>query len=241
VDIVERSDVGRVRETNEDVVMTSADNRVAVLADGMGGLEAGEIASSTAADEILNWLAARKEHTEATIHAAIATANSRIFRLTEAGGYPGMGTTVVLWVDVGFGQCLVAHVGDSRAYRFRAGQLERLTEDHSVVQQMINQGVLSELEARVSPNRNVITRAVGLEVAVAADVRSYVHASGDVFLLCSDGLTDMLTEVEIVSLLASQIGENGVGNLEAVADTLIAGANEAGGFDNISVVLIRPW
>jgi len=149
-----------------------------------------------------------------------------------------MGTTVVTWLLTGQGQCLIGHVGDSRAYRIRAGILRRLTRDHSMVQQMIDEGLLNETEAETSPNRNVITRALGLTGQVQVDVRSWVHTPGDVYLLCSDGLTDMLPEVEIQNILADVDAE--AGDLKATAAMLVDRANQAGGHDNVSVLLIRP-
>ena len=146
-----------------------------------------------------------------------------------------MGTTVVTWLLTAEGQCLIAHVGDSRAYRLRAGELRRLTTDHSMVQQMVDEGLIGEAEAQTAPNRNVITRALGLAMKVEVDVRSWVHVPGDLYLLCSDGLTDLVNEREISQMLTEH------GNaLPDVARRLVDRANEAGGHDNVSVLLIRP-
>jgi len=240
VDIVGRSHVGKVRKTNEDEIAVDPELKLGVLADGMGGLAAGEVASRAAVSEIVTRAQASPRRDAAWLKDAIAAANRRVLSLSRENGAAPMGTTLVVWADAGEGQCFIAHVGDSRAYRLRAGSLEALTEDHSLVQQMIRDGVISEAEARVAPNRNVITRAVGLEPVLEADVRSWVRGPGDVFLLCSDGLTDMLTEAELEELLGNHVARDGGGDLRAAADALIEAANRAGGIDNISVVLVRP-
>lgn len=240
MDIVGRSHVGKVRETNEDEIAVDGELWLGVLADGMGGLEAGELASRAAVTEIVARAETSKRRDEAWLRAAIDAANRRVLALSRENGAAPMGTTLVVWIDAGEGQCFVGHVGDSRAYRLRRGVLEALTEDHSVVQQMIREGLMSEAEARVAPNRNVITRAVGLDPVVDADVRSWVRGPGDVFLLCSDGLTDMLTERELEALLNDRLSAEGEGDLRAAADALIEAANDAGGVDNVSVVLLRP-
>ena len=238
MEIVAHSDTGRIRRNNEDSVAYDPDAAVAVLADGMGGLDAGEIASSVAVDVVLAELRFAEEHSEGLLKAAVETANSAV-RYAAAQASVDMGTTLVAWLLTRQGQCFVANVGDSRVYRIRGGALRRLTSDHSMVQQMIDDGVLSEAEAQTSPQRNVITRALGLEERVEVDVRSWVYAPGDLYLLCSDGLTDMITEAEITAILGSQLSDAD-GSLEAAAAGLVSGANEAGGHDNVSVLLIRP-
>jgi len=240
VDIVGRSHVGRVRKTNEDEIAVDAELRIGVLADGMGGLEAGEVASRAAVTEILMRAERSRRRDEAWLKSAIDAANRRVLALSRQNGAMPMGTTLVVWIDAGEGQCYIGHVGDSRAYRLRSGVLEALTEDHSVVQQMVRDGLISEAEARMAPNRNVITRAVGLDPVVDAEVRSWVRGPGDVFLLCSDGLTDMLTEQELELLLNARLSPAGEGDLHDAADSLIEAANDAGGVDNVSVVLVRP-
>lgn len=235
MEIVAHSDTGKVRRNNEDAYAFDPDAGVAVLADGMGGLEAGEIASRIAVDTILNGLKEAKRLSDATVAAAIGEANRAVLERSIEQGVE-MGTTVVTWLLTRQGQCLIGHVGDSRAYRVRAGILRRLTRDHSMVQQMIDEGLLNEAEAETSPNRNVITRALGLAGKVQADVRSWVHSPGDLYLLCSDGLTDMVAEVEIQSVLA----QTDEADLASAAAALVALANDAGGHDNVSVLLIRP-
>ena len=133
------------------------------------------------------------------------------------------------------GQCFIAHVGDSRAYRLRGSKLTALTSDHSLVQQMVDQGMISASEALVAPNRNVVTRGIGLVAEVDAEVRSCLYSVGDIFLLCSDGLSDMISDNQIATVL-----EQHSADLELAANELIAAANHEGGGDNISVVLIRP-
>jgi protein phosphatase len=238
MDIVAESDVGRVRRNNEDAFAFDADRGIAVLADGMGGLDAGEVASRLAVERIMEMLgeglAERGVNPELVITRAVQAANADICtrgRESQAN----MGTTVVTWLLTAEGQCFIAHVGDSRAYRMREGALARLTSDHSMVQQMIDEGILGEAEALTAPNRNIITRALGLDVKVQVDVRSLVHMPGDLYLLCSDGLTDLIPEAEISALLGEFAGD-----MAAAAKALVSRANQAGGHDNISVLLISP-
>ena len=237
MDIVAESDVGRVRRNNEDAIGFDADRGIAVLADGMGGLDAGEVASRIAVDSILDAVGNGIEQwdgdMESLIVRAVQSANADVCTRGRASE-TDMGTTVVTWLLTTQGQCLIAHVGDSRAYRLRAGELRRLTTDHSMVQQMVDEGLIGEAEAQTAPNRNVITRALGLSMKVEVDVRSWVHVPGDLYLLCSDGLTDLVNEREISEMLRD-------GNeLPEVARRLVDRANEAGGHDNVSVLLIRP-
>ncbi len=238
MDIVAESDVGRVRRNNEDALAYDAGLGIAVLADGMGGLDAGEVASRIAVDRIMDLLgegsAQRHANPEQLITRAVQAANLDICTKGRESQVD-MGTTVVAWLLTREGQCFIAHVGDSRAYRLRQGELKRLTSDHSMVQQMIDDGILGEVEALTAPNRNVITRALGLDPKVKVDVRSWVHRPGDLYLLCSDGLTDLIPEPEINQLLKAETG-----NLPAAAKELVGRANEAGGHDNISVLLISP-
>jgi len=238
MDIVAESDVGRVRRNNEDALAYDANRGIAVLADGMGGLDAGEVASRIAVDSIMEQLGEglgkRGVDLESVIHQAVQTANANVCARSRESQVD-MGTTVVAWLLTAEGQCFIAHVGDSRAYRLRGSELRRLTTDHSMVQQMIDEGLLGEAEAQTAPNRNVITRALGLNLALEVDVRSWVHRPGDLYLLCSDGLTDLVEEAEISLLLESTKGA-----LTEAASRLVNRANEAGGHDNISVLLIRP-
>jgi protein phosphatase len=238
MDIVAESDVGRVRRNNEDALAYDAGRGIAVLADGMGGLDAGEVASRIAVDRIMELLAEglaeRGANPEDLITRAVQAANMDVCTRGREKQVD-MGTTVVAWLLTTEGQCFIAHVGDSRAYRLRQGALKRLTSDHSMVQQMIDDGILGEAEALTAPNRNIITRALGLDVKVKVDVRSWVHMPGDRYLLCSDGLTDLIPEPEINALLDELTGD-----MPAAARELVSRANEAGGHDNISVLLISP-
>ena len=238
MDIVAESDVGRVRRNNEDALAYDAGRGIAVLADGMGGLDAGEVASRIAVNRIMELLAEglaeRGANPEQLITRAVQAANLDVCTRGREKQVD-MGTTVVAWLLTAEGQCFIAHVGDSRAYRLRQGALQRLTSDHSMVQQMIDDGILGEAEALTAPNRNIITRALGLDVKVKVDVRSWVHMPGDLYLLCSDGLTDLIPEPEINALLDELTGD-----MPAAARELVSRANEAGGHDNISVLLISP-
>nr|BAH89736.1 serine/threonine protein phosphatase [uncultured bacterium]BAH90546.1 serine/threonine protein phosphatase [uncultured bacterium] len=238
MDIVAESDVGRVRRNNEDALAYDADRGIAVLADGMGGLDAGEVASRIAVESIMGMLGSgldrRVADLESLILRAVQAANADVCARGRASRVD-MGTTVVAWLLTAEGQCFIAHVGDSRAYRLRGSELRRLTTDHSMVQQMIDEGLLGEAEAQTAPNRNVITRALGLNLKLEVDVRSWVHRPGDLYLLCSDGLTDLVSEDEIGALLESHAGV-----LTEAATRLVNRANDAGGHDNVSVLLIRP-
>ncbi len=237
MEIVARTSVGMVRTNNEDVVAYDTSAGVAVLADGMGGLDAGEVASRIATAALLRVLRETESRDESILIEAIRSANTEV----HAAGTDDhqIGTTVVVWTLTSLGQCFVGHVGDSRAYRLRSGSLKRMTTDHSLVQQLIDDRVMSEAEALTAPNRNIITRAVGLEDRVEAEVRSWVYLPGDVFLLCSDGLTDMVSDLVVEEILNAHLSGDDTG-LATAADRLIRKANDAGGFDNVSVILVRP-
>jgi protein phosphatase len=237
--MVGRTDRGSVRANNEDAVVVDQTLGVALLADGMGGLQAGEIASAEAVATVHGFVSAVAEIDELSLSKAINTANARIFDLAEFGDdIVALGTTLVVWAVMSEdGRCVVANVGDSRAYQLRDGVFTQLTRDHSVVQQMIDSGAMSGDEARHAANRNVITRALGLEREVVADIEVHDCLSGDVILLCSDGLSDMLTDDTIEEILVSA-GLVDQASLDAVAESLVEAANAAGGVDNISVILI---
>ncbi|MDA1073338.1 MAG: Stp1/IreP family PP2C-type Ser/Thr phosphatase [Proteobacteria bacterium] len=236
MEIVSRSDRGRVRTNNEDAVAIGQSEDVAVLADGMGGLNAGEVAATLAVQRVLQALPSAGSVTEETLRDAVRQANLAVFeRSRSKSDYAMMGTTLVVWVHTGGRACLVANVGDSRGYQFADGTLSRITHDHSLVQELVDDGLISAEEALTAPNRNIITRAVGLDAKVDVDVFKIRRVPGDLILLCSDGLTDLVHDPAITRILneAASIG------LEVVADKLIATANQAGGLDNITVVLIR--
>ncbi len=222
------SDIGRVRTHNEDSVL--AQPPLFVVADGLGGHEAGEVASAIAV-ETLRDHAPRRADSNALAR-AIRAANSAVIRAAKEGiGRSGMGTTMTAALVDG-GHIVLAHVGDSRAYLLRGSVLEPLTQDHSMVADMIRRGQLSEAEARTHPNRSVITRALGTDSNMVADTYE-VHASaGDRMLLCSDGLSGMLQDDRIAEILGAYTDP------ATVARALIDAANEAGGQDNISVIVV---
>ncbi len=224
------SDTGRQRRANEDSLLARAP--LFVVADGMGGAQAGEVASRLAVESFQGGLqdAAEPEQELATL---ARLANARIHELSHSHAeQAGMGTTLTA-IYVGERDIAIAHVGDSRAYRLRDGELLRLTEDHSLVDELLRQGRLTPEEAVEHPQRSVITRALGPEGDVEVDTRSYTARDADVYLLCSDGLTTMLSEDRLAELLLAH------DTLRDAGEALIAAANEAGGRDNITVVLLR--
>jgi len=224
------TDTGRQRRANEDSLLARAP--LFVVADGMGGAQAGEVASRIAVESFQPGLedASRAETELAELARA---ANARIHDLSHSNAeQAGMGTTLTA-VYVGEEEVAIAHVGDSRAYCLREGELLRLTDDHSLVDELMRQGRLTPEEAVEHPQRSVITRALGPEGTVEVDTRSFRARAGDIYLLCSDGLTTMLAEEQIRELLLANP------RLRDAGEALIAAANEAGGRDNITVVLIR--
>jgi len=243
-----RTDVGRMRAHNEDATYLDAANRIMVLADGMGGYQAGEVASElavtiiaeTCRDGPVEEAALARVDPDAGISVAmrqmqlaIEKANNRICAM--AMGKPelaGMGTTIVAarFYD---GRVGIAHVGDSRCYRLRDGELVQLTKDHSFVQEQVEKGLMSPDEAAHSNRKNLITRALGINSLAQADVQEFRTRVGDLFLLCSDGLSDMVDAGTMERLL------NKCADLDEAADNLVALANQAGGRDNISVILGR--
>jgi protein phosphatase len=224
------SDTGRQRRANEDSLLARAP--LFVVADGMGGAQAGEVASRIAVESFEPGLPDAREPELALAELAQA-ANSRIHELSHVNAeQAGMGTTLTA-VYVGEEDVAIAHVGDSRAYCWRDGELLRLTDDHSLVDELLRQGRLTPEEAVEHPQRSVITRALGPEGAVEVDTRSFRARAGDVYLLCSDGLTTMISE----ALIAETLRANEP--LRDAGEALIAAANEAGGRDNVTVVLLR--
>jgi serine/threonine protein phosphatase PrpC len=223
------SDLGRQRQGNEDSYFVRAP--LFVVADGMGGAQAGEVASEMAVESFGAGLPGGSP-AEALVK-VIEDANRRIHERSRAEAQrAGMGTTVTA-AYVGDGEVTIAHVGDSRAYLLRDGELVRLTRDHSLVGELVARGKLTEEQAETHPQRSVITRALGPEPDVQVDVQSYQARGGDVFMVCSDGLTSMVPEARVKPIL------EGAGSLEAAGRELIAAANEAGGRDNITVILFR--
>ena len=222
---------GLVREGNEDSFFIPANGEnYAVLCDGMGGHNAGEVASATAVS-VLTGALARLDVCAGDFRLALQEANAAVYaKSLENEAYSGMGTTLTaLWWNDETIFC--AHVGDSRLYRFDETGLTRLSTDHTVVQELLDMGTITEEEARVHPRRNLITRAVGTKETVSGEVKGFDRARGSMYLLCSDGLTDMLEESEIAEILAGNTPEDALARL-------LARALEEGGNDNITIVLV---
>jgi serine/threonine protein phosphatase PrpC len=223
------SDLGRQRQGNEDSFFVRAP--LFVVADGMGGAQAGEVASEMAVESFDRGLPGGAP-ADALVQ-VIEDANRRIHDRSRAESQrAGMGTTVTA-AYVGEREVTIAHVGDSRAYLLRDGKLSRLTRDHSLVGELVARGKLTEEQAESHPQRSVITRALGPEPDVQVDVDTYPARSGDVFMVCSDGLTSMVPEARVTPILEA------AGSLEQAGRELIAAANDAGGRDNITVILFR--
>lgn len=245
------TDVGMKRRLNEDVFVVDSDAGMFLVADGMGGHAAGEVASRVATDEILRafkegpndadetWPAHWDTDLSATANLIVDAIVAGHHRVTMAmnndADLKGMGTTVVVAVHLpGDAKIVICHVGDSRAYRYRRGGLSLLTNDHSWVHEQVEAGFLTEEAARTHPLKNVVTQALGGNSEPRVDVLEVAIDQDDTYLLCSDGLNSMLTDDEIAAVL-----ETG-GTLDETCQRLISEANERGGNDNISVVLIRP-
>jgi protein phosphatase len=225
-----RTDTGRQRRENEDSAYVRAP--VFVVADGMGGAQAGEVASRIAIETFEQGLPGSGTP-EDRLAELVRDANQRIYDRSRADrGRAGMGTTLTA-AYLTDGTLAIAHVGDSRAYLLRESALTRLTQDHSLVDELVRQGKLTEAQAAEHPQRSIITRALGPEPQVDVDTFSYPMQPGDVVMLCSDGLTSMVSEERVAEVL------NTAPSLEEAAERLIDDANEAGGRDNITVVLCR--
>jgi PPM family protein phosphatase len=229
--VVSLSDTGRKRRHNEDAFV--CDPPLFAIADGMGGAQAGEVASGLAASALQEH-AGERGSSEERVVALIQEANKRVYeRSREDAALSGMGTTLTLAL-VGDARVAIGHVGDSRAYMIRDGVLEQITEDHSLVAELTRAGKLSEEEAESHPQRSVITRALGTDPNVDVDAFTVDTQDGDVFMLCSDGLTSMVEDGAI-----QEIVEKRHGNLEKAARTLIKAANRSGGEDNITVIMFE--
>ncbi len=229
------SDRGRKRTSNEDSYGFSVEHGVYVVCDGMGGAAAGEIASSLAVDEILRLAAngGTVESPRETMEAAIASANQAIYsRAQRNQKLSGMGTTMVA-LAAGERRVWVFNIGDSRCYRLRGRRLEQVTLDHSLVDEQVRLGRMTEAEAQRSPLRNVITRALGTQQQVTPDVFELEAEPGDIFLLCSDGLTKEIDDPLIESLLSNDLP------LDELCERVVGAANKAGGHDNITAVVVR--
>jgi serine/threonine protein phosphatase PrpC len=244
------TDPGVKRTNNEDSIGTEATLGLAVVADGMGGYEGGEIASALAVETILNELAdrieqLRKKHADddsieysvesLAVRDAIKKSNEIIYNAAKnEPQYQGMGTTIVLALFYD-NRLTVAHVGDSRLYRLREDRLELITVDHTLMQQLIQRGFYTAQEARESMNKNLVIRALGTDPEVEVDIQEDIALPGDIYLLCSDGLNDMIDDGEI-HLTLKRYNDN----LDLAAAELVKLANKKGGKDNISVILARP-
>lgn len=238
LDIAGLTDTGRSRAHNEDTIGWREVLGLVVLADGMGGHNAGEVASRVAVDTVIDIFeqtdpAQRLDLGDLSVE-AVQLANKAIFqRSSDDPDCSGMGTTLVM-ASFEDGHLTVAHVGDSRLYRFRGGKLELLTTDHSLVQEMVDSGYLTAEEASRSAKKNMITRALGVEADVAVDIQRQESQAGDLFLLCSDGLSDLVPAGEIRDLIDEHHA-----SLQRSCEALVDRANERGGLDNISVIMVR--
>jgi protein phosphatase len=236
------TDTGRARNNNEDSAIVDDASSLVILADGMGGYNAGEVASRMATEfihtELGRWLSEASEtatdnEVRRAMDICVDNANRAIFNAANSNPQcAGMGTTLVVGV-FRTGRLLLGHIGDSRGYRLRAGRLVQLTHDHSLLQEQIDAGLITAEQAAFSSNKNLVTRAVGVEDTVLLETHLHDVLPGDLYLLCSDGLSDMVDDEAIAQLL------QGCDLLPEAADALIGAANEAGGKDNISVVLAR--
>lgn len=248
LEIVARTDPGMVRGHNEDAVFTDAARGLVILADGMGGYNAGEVASGMATTLLSTNLQGiidqcRPQDSDPAsgrrlshLHMAeqVAVTNDSIFKAAQSQPqYAGMGTTlVVAWYYEN--QMTVGHIGDSRLYRLRGEEFSQITRDHSLLQEQLDNGMITAEEAKYSQNKNLVTRALGVDPEVELEIHDYDVQQGDIYLLCSDGLCDMVEDDEIS--MTMQTLRN---NLELAADQLVQMANDNGGRDNISVILVK--
>lgn len=248
LEIVVRTDPGMVRGHNEDAVFANPNQGFVILADGMGGYNAGEVASGMAtmliSTELEAAFAVTPPHaidpTSGQLYAhqcildKVELTNSSIYNTAESQPqYAGMGTTLVmaLFYD---NKVTVAHIGDSRLYRLRGDEFCAITRDHSLLQEQIDSGMISSEEARFSQNKNLVTRALGVDPLVETEIHDYPVCVGDIYLLCSDGLNDMVEDDEIKMTLQMLAA-----NLELAASQLIQMANDNGGRDNVSIILVK--
>lgn len=240
MEIASRTDKGLVREHNEDSVVVIPDQGLAVLADGMGGLNAGEVASHLAAEFVAKDLLMRIQaggFGPQDLVRAVERANEALRKSVEQNpSHAGMATTIVVLVFSG-DQALLAHLGDSRIYRITPDFMECLTTDHSMIQELVDQGLFFSLEEAHNAGipSNVLTRGLGVEPEVRVDLAEMALTDDDIYLLCSDGLTNMLPDEKIHHIVSAAAGD-----LHRAADQLLAGALEEGGIDNVSLILARP-
>jgi protein phosphatase len=248
IEIASCTDPGIVRSHNEDSIAADASKGLVVLADGMGGYNAGEVASGMATTVITTELQHLLEdcpphqsdplngrpYAERLLREQIEKANTSIFQAAQSQPqYAGMGTTLVAAVFYD-NKAMIAHIGDSRVYRLRDDVFEQVTKDHSLLQEQIDSGMITPEQARFSQNKNLVTRALGIDPTVDPEIREYETRPGDLWLLCSDGLNDMVSDEDIGMTLAALSS-----NLKLAAQQLVQMANDNGGRDNVSVVLVR--
>jgi PPM family protein phosphatase len=235
LELATRTDLGRIRKYNEDSVVTDATRGFVAIADGMAAAKGADIASGIATATVLQSLATTQNIApRAAAHAAFATVNRAIRERAKAEpSLAGMGTTLAAAWFRGDRVC-IAHVGDSRVYRYRAGRLERLTMDHSLVQAQLAAGAMTSDEARQSRSRHFVTRVLGAEEQVVPDLGEHEVLADDIYVLCTDGLHDLVEDADITNAL--EVLEP---NLELAAATLVEMANDRGGRDNVSVILVR--
>ena len=235
-----QTDTGLARDNNEDAVAFDPLTQLCILADGMGGYNAGEIASGMASafikSEMGRWLSQAGKHANSkevrrAMEICVENANHSIFNAANSNPqYTGMGTTLVVGVFQD-DRLMLGHIGDSRCYRLRGTVFQQITKDHSLLQEQIDAGIITPEQALTSLNKNLVTRAMGVEDAVMLDVSEHRTEADDLYLMCSDGLSDMVKDADIAGIML------GDGSLEQKAKQLIAAANAAGGRDNISVLL----
>jgi serine/threonine protein phosphatase PrpC len=248
LEIVSSTDPGMVRSHNEDSVASDAANGVVVLADGMGGYNAGEVASGMATTVIITEMQQALGGVQAhqvepqtqqplaarLVREQVLKANTSIYQAAQSQPqYAGMGTTLVvcLFFD---NRVMVAHIGDSRLYLQRDGALKQVTRDHSLLQEQIDSGLITPEQAKHAQHKNLVTRALGIDPSVEPEIHEYPAKPGDLYLLCSDGLCDMV-EDEDIGMTLQALG----GNLKLCAQQLVQMANDNGGRDNVSVILVR--
>jgi PPM family protein phosphatase len=237
-----QTDPGLIRDNNEDSVVVDDESQLVVLADGMGGYNAGEVASAMATSfvktELGRWLLeggsdATSRELKRAMEICIDNANRSIFNAANANAaYAGMGTTLVMGVFLG-PRAMIGHVGDSRCYRLRGNTLQQLTRDHSLLQEQIDAGLISQEQAQFATHKNLVTRALGVEDTVLLEVNEFRVEDNDIFLFCSDGLSDMVSDERLAAILLLEVP------LEERVSALVDAANDSGGRDNISVILTQ--
>lgn len=241
-EICTQTDTGLTRGNNEDALAFDEATQLCILADGMGGYNAGEVASGMATafikSEMGRWLSqagrqANVKEVRRALEICVENANHSIFNAANSNPqYTGMGTTLVVGVFQD-GRLTLGHIGDSRCYRLRGQEFQQITKDHSLLQEQLDAGLITPEQALTSLNRNLVTRALGVEDTVLLEVNEFRVEIGDVYLMCSDGLSDMVSEGGIASIMQAEA------TLQQKADRLIVAANDCGGRDNISVLLAQ--